>query len=248
MKLKTLPLLLSRKLHSIPFVHNLLRDIYCLFRPGIRATVTKVFRKRGRICVLKIGANDGLSGDPIAAILLQDRRYEGMLVEPLPQYAAQLKSVYGGTGRFELVQAAISDLDGEVDIHFFDESKTPDPHFPAWYREIASLDKTHLQKHMPATLHGAISAKSVEALSVPTLLERCGLQSVDLLHIDTEGHDYRILRQFDLRKLRTAVVIAEHKHLNAQDKTAMKTFLEDAGFSVRQLEADFLAVSPGCST
>jgi FkbM family methyltransferase len=241
MFLKNLPLHISRKLQAIPFIHDFFRDLYCLFRPGIRATVCKTFKTSSQICFLKIGANDGVSGDPLAEILLGDSRYRGVLVEPLPLFAKQLKQVYHNESRFQIVEAAITDSDGEIDIYFFDESKLTHSKFPAWYGEIASLDKQHLTNHLPAQFHDVISAKSVLALSVSTLLQQAGITSLNLLHIDTEGHDFCILRQFDLKKHRPEIIIAEHKHLNANDKFAMTSYLQGAGYTVRELEADFLA-------
>jgi FkbM family methyltransferase len=243
MSLRTLPLQISQNLQSMPFAHDLLREIYCLFRPGIRATVVKAFKRSDRIRVLKIGANDGVSGDPLAALLLEDRRYTGVLVEPLPQYALPLERVYGGSGRFEVIQAAISDTDGNVEMYFFDESKAQDLDFPAWYREIASLDEEHVRKHLPAHLHWAIGVTPVLAMAVQTLARRCDWRTIDLLHIDTEGHDYRILQQFDFKAGHPGVIIAEHKHLPSSEKEARRVLLEGAGYGVRELEADYLAVS-----
>jgi FkbM family methyltransferase len=243
MLLRTLPLQISRKLESMPFVHDLLREFYCLFRPGIRAAVVQAFKRSDRIRVLKIGANDGVNGDPLAALLLKDRRYMGVLVEPLPQYALPLERAYGGSGRFEVIQVAITDTDGDVEMYYFDESKAQDLDFPAWYREIASLDEEHVKKHLPTHLHHAVGVTAVLAMSVQTLARRCDWQTIDLLHIDTEGHDFRILQQFDFKVGHPRVIIAEHKHLPSSEKEAMQVLLEGAGYGVRELEADYLAVS-----
>ena len=240
MLLKTFPLYISRKLQAIPFLHNFIRDLYCLLRPGIRATVCKTFKTSREVCFLKIGANDGVSADPLAHILLSDTRYCGGLVEPVPQFAKQLKQAYRDTNRFQIVEAAITDLDGEIDIYFFDESKLS-LEFPTWYRGIASLDKQHLLDHMPNQFHNAISSKSVVALSVSTLLQQTGISSLNLLHIDAEGHDFCILRQFDLKKYRPEIIIVEHKHLNDNDKKSMRSYLQVSGYTVRELEEDFLA-------
>ena len=191
---------------------------------------------------MKIAANDGVSGDPLAEILLGDSRYRGGLVEPLPQFAKQLKQTYCDANRFHIVEAAITESDSEIDIYFFDASKLSYSKFPAWYHEIASLDKQHLLNHLPAQFHNAISAKSVVALSVSTLLQQTGITSLNLLHIDTEGHDFCILRQFNLKKHRPEIIIVEHKHLSAADKDAMRSYLQVAGYTVQKLEADFLAI------
>jgi len=238
---KNIPLKISNQLKSYPLLHDFLREIYCIFFPGIRATICKTFKNNRQIVFLKIGANDGVSADPLAEILLCDSRYRGVLVEPLPHLAKQLKQSYADSNRFLIVESAITDSDGEIDIYFFDESNLSLSEFPAWYRGIASLDNQHLVNHLPAQFHNAISKKSVVALSVSTLLQQTGLTHLNLLHIDTEGHDFCILRQFDLKKHRPEIIIVEHKHLSASDKDAMRRYLQVGGYAVRELDEDFLA-------
>jgi len=188
--IKNIPLKISNHLKTYPLLHDFLREIYCIFFPSIRATICKTFKNNRQIVFLKIGANDGVSADPLAEILLCDSRYRGVLVEPLPHLAKQLKQSYADSNRFLIVESAITDSDGENDIYFFDESKLSCSEFLAWYREIASLDKQHLIDHLPTQFHDAITAKSVAALSVSTLLQQTGISSLNLLHIDTEGHDF----------------------------------------------------------
>jgi hypothetical protein len=68
------------------------------------------------------------------------------------------------------------------------------------------------------------------------------MSRIDLLVIDTEGHDFRILRQFDLIALAPVLVMFEHQHLSPADKSAAYSLLRRAGYSWREVpEGDTLA-------
>ena len=63
--------------------------------------------------------------------------------------------------------------------------------------------------------------ESVPCLRVETLLARHGIVRTDLLIIDTEGWDWRVLRQFDLRALQPWLILVEHQHLMPDETVGM---------------------------
>jgi hypothetical protein len=83
----------------------------------------------------------------------------------------------------------------------------------------------------------------VECLTVDALLSRHNVQKIDLLHIDCEGFDYVILRQFDFATLRPHIVLFEHKHLTAEDRHAAKIMMERAGYKVEEMETDIFCLA-----
>jgi hypothetical protein len=92
-------------------------------------------------------------------------------------------------------------------------------------------------------MHSAVKEASVECLAVNELLSRNNIQKIDLLHIDCEGLDYVILRQFDFTTLRPRIVLFEQKHLTAEDRQAAKTMMQRAGYKVEQMETDVLCLA-----
>jgi len=56
-------------------------------------------------------------------------------------------------------------------------------------------------------------------------------QQIDLLVIDTEGYDYRILQQCDLERLRPTIIMFEHQHLSPGDKAAAYERLRTHGYT-----------------
>jgi len=228
----------------MPLVHDILRKAYCAAFPGIRATIEKTFKKHDEVIVLKIGANDGLTNDQLGEFLLKDTRYRGVMVEPIPLYAQLLRKNYAHTGRFEVVQAAIVDADTECELFYVNEnipSGDGQP-VPTRYRGLASLSRQHVEHEVPNHLHRAIAAQKVPGISVETLLKKVDMSRCNIIHMDTEGADYLILKQFDLSKLRPEIVLYEQKHLSSQDRMSARLMMEGAGYRVQELEVDTLCV------
>jgi len=75
-----------------------------------------------------------------------------------------------------------------------------------------------------------------------TLLVRHGVSRIDLLVIDTEGHDSEILRSLDFTRFRPVLLMFEHQHLSADDKTAAYALLETYGYRFQETpEGDAIA-------
>ena len=245
MNFAALVLGISKVTERFPRFHKIARRAYCVFRPGIRFQTEAAFKDYQGIFVLKIGANDGITNDPLATLLLADGRYHGLLVEPIPMYAAMLRANYGKCGRFVIEQAAVAASSGTVKMYYVDENalEAIDPGIANWARHVASLDRLHVIKHLSPKMHSAVKEASVECLAVDALLSRHNIQKIDLLHIDCEGFDYVILRQFDFTTLRPRIVLFEQKHLTPKDRQAAKMMMELAGYKVEDMETDVFCLA-----
>lgn len=245
MNFAALVLRISKVTERFPRFHKIARKAYCVFRPGIRFQTEAAFKDYRDIFVLKIGANDGITNDPIATLLLDDARYHGLLVEPIPMYAAMLRVNYGNCGRFVIEQAAVAASSATANMYYVDESalKGVGNGNLDWLRSVASLDRRHVLKHLSPEMHSAVKEAPVECLTVNELLSRNNVQKIDLLHIDCEGFDYVILRQFDFTTLRPRIVLFEKKHLTAQDLQAAKVMMELAAYKVEEMETDVFCLA-----
>ena len=95
-----------------------------------------------------------------------------------------------------------------------------------------------VEKHLSEEQAHLIREAQVESLTIERLLSKNDVNRVDLLHIDTEGHDYVILKQFDFNQIIPKIVLFEHAHLNNSDKSAARNLMEEAGYEVELLGAD----------
>jgi FkbM family methyltransferase len=174
--------------------------------------------------ILQIGANDGFTGDPINHLLTRPGiRWRGVLVEPVAHLFAKLSERYAKYPELRLERAAICETDGMTVINRLQTGADDS----LWLEQLPSLDADLLQsnaRQFGLTNPPAI-AENVPCFSVPTLLARHHLNALDLLVIDTEGWDWRILRQFDLKNLQPKLILYEHQHLSAQEREQAHQFL-----------------------
>lgn len=83
-------------------------------------TIKGISRSQTRPFLVKIGAHDGVTTDPLAAIVMSSGKWTGLLVEPVPYLADRLESNYEGRGNFQVVRAAIGPGKGEAIFHYVD--------------------------------------------------------------------------------------------------------------------------------
>ncbi len=150
---------------------------------------------------LQIGANDGVMSDPIHKLIFR-YGWQGYCVEPIKEYLAGLKQNRGNSCIY--INKAIYKDDGvflpifKVIDEYVDEE---------WKQGIASFDKGHLLKYVS---EDCIEQEEVETISMNSLIKEYGIQTLDLLIIDTEGYDYEIIKQFPFNQLQPKIIQFEH--------------------------------------
>jgi FkbM family methyltransferase len=173
---------------------------------------------------IQIGANDGFTGDPLHQLINRaDTRWRGVLVEPVAHLFAELSKRYADNSALQLERAAICESDGTAIIHRL-ETKTDDS---LWLDQVPSFDLDLVRRtaQQLGVTDKATVGETVPCLSVATLLERHRIKRIDLLVIDAEGWDWRILRQFDLSRLRPKLILYEHQHLSPEECAQAHQFL-----------------------
>ena len=73
---------------------------------------------------------------------------------------------------------------------------------------------------------------------------RCRSNPIDLIHIDTEGYDFEIIKSIDLGSLRPKVVIFEHYHLDPNDYTDCTDHLGSLGYEHVSIGMDTICLDP----
>jgi FkbM family methyltransferase len=194
----------------------------------------------------EIGANDGEQHDHLRPHIL-GRAWRGVLVEPVPYVFARLRANYAGVAGVTLVEAAVAGQDGRLPFyHLRDASPGERAGLPDWYDGVGSFDRETILSHAPQIPDVAdrIVEREVEALSFATLAARHDLAELDLLVVDTEGHDWAILQTIDLAAHRPRLIVYEHFHLPAADRAAARARLEAAGYETLEEGFDTMALLP----
>jgi FkbM family methyltransferase len=192
---------------------------------------------------VQIGANDGVTHDPIRAYVTQ-HHWRGLLVEPQPQVFQRLLENYREEKQLLFEQAAIADKDGTVKFFVAEELPASTNNLTVF----SSLKKDVLARCLPAGGASAVpkmKAIDVPALSVQSLLARHHITKIDLLQIDTQGYDCEIVRQFLSSPWRPTVIHFEHYHTGLDDLHACYLSLAAEGYRLATMEIDTVAYRPG---
>jgi FkbM family methyltransferase len=188
---------------------------------------------------VQIGANDGLHNDPIRHLVLK-HRLPGLFVEPIPDIFARLRENYVGQPGVEFEQCAVGEKDGTATMY----RVRPSPDLPAWLQGLASFDKGHLttRKLGYPGLERHVESVTVPVLSLPSLLRKHGADSCDLLQVDTEGYDCRIVTWAIQTGLRPAIINYEFIHTPPKERAKCKRLLADQGYAFIDVGRDTLAL------
>lgn len=193
---------------------------------------------------VEIGSNDGEQHDHLRPFILEGR-WRGIMVEPVPHVFERLRRNYGALERVTLENIAIADHDGTLPF-FYPAAESDLTGLPDWYDGIGSLSREAVvghARHIP-DIEARVVREEVECLTYASLCARHGVARVDLLVIDTEGHDAVILRSLDLGGERPRLIVYEHFHLPADERRAAREQLERAGYETLEEGFDTFALDP----
>ena len=189
---------------------------------------------------IQIGSNDGKRGDPIYDYVIK-YSWRGILIEPVPYLYEKLKNTYAGQEGLVFENIAIADKDGHKTFYRVEENDEPGN--PFWYDQLGSFCKEVLLKHraMVPNLEKHLISEQIPCLSFNSLLKKCGVTKITLLHIDTEGYDYEIIKTVPFGLIKPYIILYEHKHLSRDDKQACVSLLTEQGYRTLELHSDTFA-------
>ncbi|MCX6929286.1 MAG: FkbM family methyltransferase [Verrucomicrobia bacterium] len=170
--------------------------------------------KSETIQFVQIGANDGKLGDPIYRYASSSAKWRGVLVEPIGYLHARLKENYSNRNNLVFEKVLVSASAGIKSVFFVDTNAFRDlDGLPAWAEGLGSVSADNIVGHLGTRIKPYIGSESIETITLQTLLQRNAIRDLDLLVIDTEGHEWVILRQLRFATLKPKVIIVEFKHL-----------------------------------
>lgn len=206
-------------------------------------SVDNVFKMAGKNAVknfVQIGSNDGKKNDPIHSLILKNN-WKGILVEPDTINYKKLIESYSSNRGLIFENLGIGPENGEMTFYKLSNITTNDPD---WYDQVGSFDKKTFIKNIEV-VPGLIERLSVETLQVITfeeLLEKNGFSTVDLLHTDTEGYDYKILKSINFSKYNIKIVFFETDWMTQYELREIILFLRNFNYSIFRHGIDHVAI------
>src|SRR5262249_47535508 len=114
--------------------------------PPSSVTLAEMFGGKPAV-VIKVGANDGLQGDPIAELIRQNSIWDVLFIEPLPHIFRRLIENYQGSPQYRFENVAISWKRGARRMYYVSDGiKRIRPNVPIWYDQLGSFDRDHILK------------------------------------------------------------------------------------------------------
>jgi len=203
---------------------------------------------------IQVGANDGSMADPFSLV---SKRWDGLMIEPQPDVFDRLVASRSAGDRVQFANVAISGSEGELVLYGID---IPGNRHATG---IASLEKDVVLKHLengyvdkiaqdlgialPADRTQLIKESKVRMCPLSRLMEERGIEKVDALFIDVEGHEHHVLKSFPWEKQRPGLVIYEQIHLTAEAASDCENLLRSAAYVLINDGMDVLAIAGDAS-
>jgi FkbM family methyltransferase len=194
------------------------------------------------IDILQIGAHIGNTiNDPIYNTPLHNKSL--ILIEPVPFLFNMLVHNYNIKSQNENLQIeylniAISDKDGFIEIFSPSELNNYDE-LPFWISQLGSITNEHLHNHNIFQRFPNFKVDKINVLckSLNSLIKEKNITSIDKLLIDTEGHDYTILRALDLSLVKPKYIVFENKYIDGTYKKGLNyidliTHFKNNGYNI----------------
>ncbi|MCR9152751.1 MAG: FkbM family methyltransferase [Croceimicrobium sp.] len=207
--------------------------------------------KVNELTVIQVGANDGITHDPIHKFIKRDK-WKGVLLEPQSHvFENYLKKIYQKNKGLHTLCAALGSSDGKETLYKVGFSNM------RWATGLASFQRDVLEKAFTTGMVQSqcekyniqipeaskqIVSEEVMIISPETLLEKYQINNIDLLQIDTEGFDFEIIRIFQIDKFRPRAIIYENTHLSQSDKQLCLEHLAKHNYKVKNFGANTLAL------
>jgi len=173
----------------------------------IELILKNLFEKNKIKSLIQIGANDGLLFDVLNQYIKKFNP-SSLLVEPILENFEKLKKNYNKLENIKFENSAIS-VNNEITflykvkpskIHYYDKH----------ILGISSFNKNHLLEHGVKNLD--IIKEKVQCISIKKLLIKYSIKTIDLLFIDAEGYDSKIIYDFFENSLLRPIIIFEYIH------------------------------------
>lgn len=147
-------------------------------------------------------------------------KFTAVLIEPVPYLFKQLQINYNTKypyAEIEFLNAAVSNKDGILPLYVPSESNNFEE-LPHYITQLASTVEGHIEFHAEEAglPRNAIQVEkcNIQCYRLNTLIEKYAITYIDYLYIDTEGHDYDILMDFNIDILKPKNIIFENKHMD----------------------------------
>ena len=175
---------------------------------------------------VQIGSNRG--NDEFTSLIKDQQIDLLVLVEPLSVHNTSLLDCYLNIKNKFIENIIITDEENsETPIYFH---KQDGLEYGNNY-ELASLNKQHCFNIRNHYDESELVSLKLPNLTINNLFDKYKIQHIDLLFIDTEGYDSKIIKNIDFTKFSINEIYYENLHVNTYE---LRTFLIEKNYSIQE--------------
>ena len=187
-----------------------------------------------------IGSNDGRKNDPLHPFIKKND-WKGILVEPDLINFKKLTNNYNQINGLIFENVGIGPVRGEM---LFYRLKDITEQEPVWYDQVGSFDRETFIKniHYGQDLEKRMTSEPLPVITFEDLLQKNNFRKVDLLHTDTEGFDYKILRSINFAEHNIRIVLFEGEWMTQFELRELMQYLRKYNYSIFRCGVDYAGV------
>ena len=173
------------------------------------AVCRHMFEVGPELSFVQIGAYDGVSTDPLRKYI-ERCGWSGVMLEPQPRPASQLRALYRDNPKIVIVEAALDSERRTRKLYTIESDAAP-----AWAGGMASFERNQILKnsYLIEGLEGMMRQHPVDCIVFDDILDYLPENRLDLLQIDAEGADGHILSLFPFDRFKPAIIQWEIKNM-----------------------------------
>jgi FkbM family methyltransferase len=227
------------------FIRRLKKAIETLISKDtiLNVPIDGIFKMAGESNIktfVQIGSNDGMKNDPLHRYITKNH-WKGILVEPDLASFKKLVNNYNQVGGLIFENLGIGPVRGEM---LFYRLKNITEQEPGWYDQVGSFDRETFIKNIKygQDLAKRMTAEPLPVITFDDLLQKNNFRKVDLLHTDTEGFDYKILRSIDFAEHDIRMVLFEGEWMTQFELRGMIQYLRKYNFRIFRCGIDYAGI------
>lgn len=178
--------------------------------------------------VVQIGANRG--NDELTSIIQGVDLNKLILIEPFEKFNQSLLECYNNIDNLFIENVAITDnKEKEFETFYLHEKMDQNV-------EQASMLKSHIEKVfnkpeyvVDKTYDEQVIELKIKCSTINDIFNKYNLQSIDILFIDAEGFDDKIIKSIDFEKFNVDKIYYENMHINNDE---LSLFLKNKNYNV----------------
>lgn len=211
------------------------------------------FSDVNKLNLLQIGANDGISADPIYDLIINDKRINAYLIEPQKEAFELLNKNYSSIileNRIFLLNYAITNKNEDIKIYINNGFNGTDGHSSLIVRNKLIID------NIICADFNENSYELVNGITFDRLKEITNVIYYDIVIIDTEGYDIEIIKMMFNNNIFPKIIFFEKPEVEGyipnyennlnytiNNSTDMIiSLLNDKNYSIQKLDFNWLCV------